>query len=65
MSQKAKIYQVEQMATDQNMNYKQRAENAIRPLAVGRKGYLFCGTMMPQKMQQLCAHYWDAAKPVM
>ncbi|WP_044262502.1 IS66 family transposase [Saccharicrinis fermentans] len=104
LAQIAKIYQVEQMATDQNMNYKQRAElrkrlaypimrafekwiegyypkalqggkmskalaytynlflrlsryhldgrylpdnngaeNAIRPVAVGRKGYLFCG----------------------
>lgn len=104
LAQIAKIYQVEQMATDQEMDYKQRAElrkrlaypimrafekwiegyypkalkggkmskalyytynlflrlsryhldgrylldnnlaeNAIRPLAVGRKGYLFCG----------------------
>jgi len=104
LAQIAKIYQVEQMATDQELDYKQRAElrkrlaypimrafekwiegyypkalkggkmskalyytynlflrlsryhldgryhldnnlaeNAIRPLAVGRKGYLFCG----------------------
>src|SRR5690554_7258999 len=38
------------------------AENAIRPLAVGRKGVFSAATMMQLRMQLLCMRCWDAAR---